>query len=113
MSVRRRIERDPLTGAPYEVWLVDVVFQHPDGRKQRIKKKSPVQTRRGAEDYERQLRNALLEVEVEAVIDRSPLNRLPARPVVPERLCGGWGSAMHRHRPPDALCAPTRSGRHG
>ncbi len=60
MSVRRRQERDPKTGAPYEVWIVDVVFQHPDGRRQRIKKKSPVSTRRGAEEYERQIRNALL-----------------------------------------------------
>ena len=61
MSVRRRMDRDPLAGAAYEVWLVDIVFQHPDGREQRIKKKSPVQTRRGAEDYERQVRNALLD----------------------------------------------------
>ena len=61
MSVRRRTERDPETGAQYEVWLVDVVFQRPDGRRTRVKKKSPVQTRRGAEDYERQIRNALLD----------------------------------------------------
>ena len=60
MSVRRRMERDPATGAQYEVWLVDVVFQRPDGRRTRVKKKSPVQTRRGAEEYERQIRNALL-----------------------------------------------------
>ena len=46
MSVRRRMERDPETGAQYEVWLVDVVFQYPDGRRTRVKKKSPVQTRR-------------------------------------------------------------------
>jgi len=61
MSVRRRMDRDPMTGAEYEVWLVDFVFQHPDGHKTRVKKKSPVQTRRGAEDYERQIRNALLD----------------------------------------------------
>jgi integrase len=41
--------------------MVDVVFEHPDGREQRIRKVSPVQTRRGAEQYERELRQALLE----------------------------------------------------
>ena len=60
MSVRRRLERDPASGVQYEVWLVDVVFQHPDGRRTRVKKKSPVQTRRGDEQYERDLRAALL-----------------------------------------------------
>jgi len=39
---------------------VDVDFKHPDGRRERIRRVSPVQTRRGAEDYERQIRNALL-----------------------------------------------------
>src|SRR5689334_12463383 len=40
MSVRRRTERDPETGAQYEVWLVDVLFQYPDGRRTRIRKRS-------------------------------------------------------------------------
>ncbi len=44
-----------------ESWTVDVVFTHADGRVQRITKTSPVNTRRGAEDYERQLRAALLD----------------------------------------------------
>ncbi|AKQ65119.1 Integrase [Myxococcus hansupus] len=39
---------------------MDFVFQHADGRKQRVVKFSPVQTRRGAEQYERELRSALL-----------------------------------------------------
>lgn len=47
-------------GKSEEAWQVDFVFQHADGRKQRVVKVSPVQTRRGAEQYERELRNALL-----------------------------------------------------
>ncbi|QDE69825.1 integrase [Myxococcus xanthus] len=47
-------------GKSEEAWQVDFVFQHADGRKQRVVKFSPVQTRRGAEQYERELRSALL-----------------------------------------------------
>jgi integrase len=41
-------------------WLVDIVYTYPDGTKERLKRKSPVQTRRGAEQYERQVREAML-----------------------------------------------------
>ena len=44
-------------------WMVDFVFQFPDGRKERIRKKSPVQTRRGAEQYERQIRERMMRPE--------------------------------------------------
>lgn len=37
-------------------WWVHFVFTYPDGSKERVRKPSPVQTRRGAEEYERQLR---------------------------------------------------------
>jgi len=40
--------------------MVDIVFEHADGREERVRKVSPVQTKRGAEEYERQLRAALL-----------------------------------------------------
>ena len=61
MSVRREKRRDGKTGAAREFWFVDFVFEHPDGRHERIRKVSPVQTRRGAEQYERELRQALLD----------------------------------------------------
>lgn len=61
MSVRRRKWTDPATGAVSEAWTVDVMFQHPDGRKERVRKVSPVQTKRGAEQYEREVRQALLD----------------------------------------------------
>jgi integrase len=59
MSVRRDTKRDPATGALREYWIVDVDYEHPDGRRQRVRKVSPVQSRRGAEQYERDLRQAL------------------------------------------------------
>jgi len=60
MSVRRMKRRDPISGARREFWMVDVDFQHADGSRQRVRKVSPVHTRRGAEQYERDLRNELL-----------------------------------------------------
>src|SRR5439155_8104245 len=61
MSVRREKRRDGRTAAVREFWFVDFVFEHPDGRHERVRKVSPVQTRRGAEQYERELRQALLD----------------------------------------------------
>jgi integrase len=40
---------------------VDISYEHPDGRQERVRKVSPVQSKRGAEHYERQLRQALLD----------------------------------------------------
>lgn len=40
-------------------WYVHFVLTHLDGSKERVRKRSPVQTRRGAEEYERQLRTEL------------------------------------------------------
>lgn len=39
--------------------MVDVNYEHPDGRIERVRKVSPVQTRRGTEQYERSIRDAL------------------------------------------------------
>lgn len=51
------LEKDPKTGK--EFYRVDVTFTHADGRVQRVKRVSPVQTRKGAEAFERDIRNAL------------------------------------------------------
>lgn len=59
MSVRRAKRRHPETGAVSECWMVDIDYQLPDGRRTRIRKVSPVQTRRGAEQYEREVRQAV------------------------------------------------------
>jgi integrase len=40
-------------------YLVDVLWKYADGRRKRIRRMSPIQTRRGAENYEREVRNAL------------------------------------------------------
>jgi len=47
-------------GSGRERWYVDFVFRHPNGRKERVRKISPIQTKLGAEDYERKLRNEML-----------------------------------------------------
>jgi len=59
MSVRLRKWKTK-EGKVQEAWWVDVKYQHPDGRVERIRKASPLNTRRGAEEYERQVRHALL-----------------------------------------------------
>jgi len=59
MSVRSRKWKNS-AGKVQESWTVDIVFEHADGRVERVTKTSPVQTRRGAEQYERELRQALL-----------------------------------------------------
>lgn len=59
MSVRKRIWRDH-KGRQQEKWMIDIRYRHPDGSRQVIRKVSPVQSRRGAERYERELREALL-----------------------------------------------------
>lgn len=59
MSVRLRKWKDK-KGKPHEAWMVDIEFQHPSGTVQRVRKASPVNTRRGAEQYERDVRQALL-----------------------------------------------------
>jgi len=59
MSVRLRRWKDK-AGKVREAWVVDVKFQHASGAFQRVQKASPVSTRRGAEQYERQVRDQLL-----------------------------------------------------
>jgi integrase len=73
MSVRLRKWKTK-EGKVQEAWWVDVKFQHPDGRVERVRKASPVNTRRGAEQYERELRQALL---------GGSYNRREAEPEVP------------------------------
>ena len=41
-------------------WIVDFVFRHAQGQHERVRRRSPVQTKRGAEDFERQLRQEML-----------------------------------------------------
>jgi len=41
-------------------WYADFRFQHADGTVERIRKRSPIQSKAGAEEFERQLRTAML-----------------------------------------------------
>ena len=55
------VPQNPKTGVTRKYWMVDVNFEHPDGPPERVRKVSPVQSRRGAEQYERSIRNALVD----------------------------------------------------
>src|SRR5580692_2436492 len=59
MSVWLRKWKDK-EGKPLEAWYVHVKFRHGDGRVTRVRQASPVDTRRGAEQYERIVREQLL-----------------------------------------------------
>ncbi len=60
MSVYRRSDN--------KKWMIEFTFIHPDGRKEVVRKVSPVQTQRGAESFEHQLRQAMLD----GTIKKSP-----------------------------------------
>jgi integrase len=61
MSVRLRKWTDA-EGRKKEAWVVDVQVTFPDGsRSTQIRRASPINTRRGAEAYERELRQSLLD----------------------------------------------------
>lgn len=81
MSVRRQRRRDPKTGAAREFLIVDLDIQRPDGRRVRVRKVPPVQTQRGAESYERQLRQAILDGTWE---ERKAENKAGAAPAEPK-----------------------------
>lgn len=54
MSVRRQ-----KNGSGEAVWIVDFVFHHPDGTKERVRRVPDIQTRLAGEELERQLRAEL------------------------------------------------------
>lgn len=60
MSVRRGRRRDPKTGVEREYWIVDVEYRTPQGSRKRVRRVPPIQTKRGAEGMELQIRQALL-----------------------------------------------------
>ena len=60
MSARLVTRRDPKAGAVRKYWMIDINYEHPDGHIERVRKVSPVQTKRGAEEYERRIRAELL-----------------------------------------------------
>jgi integrase len=55
MTVRKRTWRDK-QGRQQTSWMIHIEHTWPDGRKQTIRKVSPAQTKRGAEQYEREVR---------------------------------------------------------
>ena len=61
-------------------WIVDINFWHPDGRVERFRKVSPVQTKKGAEQYDREVREALL-------AKQGVRRRLAEKRMKPESTC--------------------------
>ena len=55
MTVRSRTWRDR-SGRVHTSYMIDIVHTRRDGRRERIRRTAPVQTRRAAEAFERQLR---------------------------------------------------------
>jgi integrase len=86
MSVRRQRYRCRSTGKIREHWIVDVDVEHPDGRRERVRKVSPRQTKRGAEQFERELRDSILSGVRgrEEVKDEKPEQPQPVVPTVRE-----------------------------
>ncbi len=95
MSVRRVLRRDPVTGEARRFWLIDVDFEHPDGRRERVRKVSPVQTQRGAERYERDVRGTLLDGTYGKEVVEGPVPTLEA---FRERFIEEWCVA-NKHKP--------------
>ena len=56
MSVRQVKGKDGKKGP----WVVDIDIELPNGKRERIRKVSPIQTNRAAKEFERQLRESLL-----------------------------------------------------
>lgn len=81
MTTRRRWYQSK--SGPISRWVVDVDFTHPDGSKERIRRTSPVQTRRGAEQYDREIRAALAEkFRLRKVIYDKPVEQAQERDVI-------------------------------
>lgn len=59
MTIRKRVWKNR-DGSSSSAWVVDIHYRHPDGRVQRIQKQSPGNSKRDAQDYERQLLASLL-----------------------------------------------------
>jgi integrase len=73
-------------------WFVDFRFNHADGRTERVRKCSAVQTRAGAQEYERQLRAAMLNPPV----DSEPTREVPRFEVFADEFLKTYASATNK-----------------
>ena len=85
MCVRKRTEG----------WVVDFHHRAPDGRRKRVRKLSPVQTKRGAERYERELRRKILDG-VYDPFSPNPESRVPTLAEWSVEFMEGYAKAHNR-----------------
>jgi integrase len=71
MTVRKRKWCDA-QGRQHEKWMIHVEHTWPDGRKETIRKVSPVQTKRGAEQFEREVRSQLVSGQRKETVKKVP-----------------------------------------
>ncbi|MCR9161693.1 MAG: tyrosine-type recombinase/integrase [Nannocystaceae bacterium] len=71
MSVYKRTwpTKNGTTGT---TWMVQIEWRNPDGTRRSIRRKSPIQTKRGAEKYEREVRAALADGSYGKEVKRMP-----------------------------------------
>ena len=73
-------------------WFVDFRFHHADGRTERVRKCSAVQTRAGAQEYERQLRAVMLNPPV----DSGPEREVPRFDAFADEFLKTYASATNK-----------------
>lgn len=97
MAVRERTWRDK-QGRVHRTKIIDFVFTYPDGSQERIRKTSPVQNRRGAERYEREVREALLAgtYRKEARPKEPPSPTIPSFEAFAEEYIRAWATPKNK-----------------
>ena len=102
MTVRRRGKR----------WMIDIDYTHPTGQLQRVRKVSPIQTRRGTEQYEREVRQALAdgtygkEVEPQRRLTVASAGSFPRSPDGEDEPQANQASADEAHDDQDGRQSP-------
>ena len=99
MTVRKRTWRDS-KGRAHTTWTIDFVFTHANGATERIRKTSPVPTKRGAEAYEREVRNALLAGTYEKEAPQPPptptITTIPTLAAFAEEYVRAWATPRNK-----------------
>lgn len=83
--------------------MIDVVFEHPGGKVTRVRKVSPVQSRRGAEEYERQVRGELLAGTYGVTETTTPVRSIPTLSEFATGHLANWVNVHNKQSTADAV----------